>query len=81
MKTTVVGWRDHVIADPAILAGKPILRGSRISVELLLDLLAAGWTERQVLDSYPTVTPEGFRAALSFAADCVRERPIADAGL
>lgn len=74
-------WRDHVTADPAVLAGKPILRGSRVSVEHLLDLPAAGWTERQVLDSDPTVTPEGFRAALAFAADCVRERSNASAGL
>jgi len=74
-------WRDHVIADPAVLAGTPVLRGTRISVEFLLDLLAAGWTERQVLDGYPTVTPEGYRAALAYAADCVRERSIEDRGL
>jgi uncharacterized protein (DUF433 family) len=76
-----IDWRDHVTADPATLAGKPALRGTRISVEFLLGLFAAGWTERQVLDSYPAVTPEGLRAALAYAADCVRARSIADRGL
>jgi len=76
-----IDWRDHVAADPAVLAGKPALRGTRISVEFLLDLLAAGWTERQVLDGYPTVTPDGCRAALAYAADCVRERSITSRSL
>jgi len=76
-----IDWRDHVTADPAVLVGKPALRGTRMSVEFLLDLLAVGWTERQVLDSYPAVTPEGLRAALAYAADCVRARSVAGRGL
>jgi len=71
---TPIDWRVHIISDPAILVGKPVLRGTRISVEFLLDLLAAGWTELQVLDSYPMVTRDGLRAALAYAADCVRAR-------
>jgi uncharacterized protein (DUF433 family) len=76
-----IDWRDHVTVDPTVLVGKPVLRGTRISVELLLDLLAAGWSERQVLDSYPAVTRDGCRAALAYAADCVRARSIPDRGL
>jgi len=74
MKSAFVDWRDHVTADPTVLVGKPVLRGTRISVEFLLGLLAAGWTEREVLDSYPMVARDGLRAALAYAADCVRAR-------
>jgi uncharacterized protein (DUF433 family) len=75
---TPIDWRGHITSDRAILVGKPVLRGTRISVEFLLDLLAAGWTERQVLDGYPMVTRDGFRAALAYAADCVRARSNPD---
>ncbi len=61
-------WHDYVSKDPSVLTGKPVLRGTRISVAFLLQLLASGWTEQQVIDNYPAVTAEGIRAALAFAA-------------
>lgn len=51
-------WRDHITVDPQILVGKPVVKGTRISVEMVIDLLAAGWTEEQVLDSYPTLNAD-----------------------
>ena len=66
-------WRDHIVQDPAILAGKPSLRGTRISVDLILRLTAAGWTREEILDNYPTLTDEMVRAAYAFAADIVRD--------
>jgi uncharacterized protein (DUF433 family) len=56
---------DHIHSDPAILCGKPVVRGTRLSVEFLLELVALGWSERQILDSYPHLTPDGLRAALA----------------
>ena len=59
-------------SNPKIMVGKPVIRGTRITVELILDKLAAGETVEQILDDYPHLTREGIRAALEFAAKSVR---------
>ncbi|CAN5700611.1 hypothetical protein BH23CHL2_BH23CHL2_10000 [soil metagenome] len=46
-------WHERIHSNPKILSGKPVVRGTRLSVELLLGLLAAGWTDEQILESYP----------------------------
>ncbi len=69
-------WRRHVHADPHILWGKPVVKGTRLAVEFILGLFAAGWSERQVLDNYPTLTPEALRAVFAFAAECMREEAL-----
>lgn len=61
-----------VISDPKIMMGKPVLRGTRITVELILDKLAAGESVDQILSEHPRVTPEGVRAAIAFAAKALR---------
>jgi uncharacterized protein (DUF433 family) len=66
-------WRDHITSDPAVLAGKPVIKGTRISVELILGWLANGWTYEQVLESYPHITLEDILAALAFAEEMMRE--------
>ncbi len=68
-----MNWRDQIHSDPAVLVGKPVVRGTRISVELILELMAAGWTEDKILEGYPRLTREGIRAAVQFAADMVTE--------
>ena len=57
-----------IISDPEILNGKPIIKGTRISVALILQCLASGMTREDILRGYPTVTPDGIEAALDFAA-------------
>ena len=57
-----------IICDPEILNGKPIIKGTRISVALILQGLASGMTREDILRGYPTVTQEGIDAALDFAA-------------
>ncbi len=54
--------------DLSILVGKPVVKGTRLSVEFLLGLFAAGWTEEQFLENYPNLTPEALRAVCQFAA-------------
>ena len=54
--------------DPEILNGKPVVKGTRISVALILQCLASGMTKEEILEGYPTLTQEGFEAALDFAA-------------
>jgi uncharacterized protein (DUF433 family) len=66
-------WRDLIRSDPEILAGKPTVAGTRLSVEFLLGLFASGWTEAQVLESYPSLTRDAIRAVFAYAADSVQE--------
>ena len=66
-------WRERIVADPEILAGKPTVRGTRISVELILDRLASGWTTESLIQAHPHLTAEDVRAALAFAADLLGE--------
>jgi uncharacterized protein (DUF433 family) len=61
-------WRTYIHSDPSILVGKPVVKGTRLPVEFLLGLLASGWTEQQILENYPALTPEALRAALAFTA-------------
>lgn len=70
----VVDWTVHIHQDPTILVGKPVVRGTRLSVEFLLELFAVGWTEEDILKEYTHVSREALRAVLAFAAQCVRER-------
>ena len=61
-----------ITSDPKIMMGKPTLAGTRITVELILDKLAAGESLDQILSEHPRLTPEGIRAAIAFAADVLR---------
>lgn len=68
-----MNWKDHVVVDPMVLVGKPVIRGTRISVELLMDRLADGWSMEQILESYPRVTREDVLAAIAFVTEVFRE--------
>ena len=69
-------WREYIHSDAEVLLGKPVVKGTRLSVEFLLGLFAAGWTEKQVLDNYPTLTPQGLRAVFASATECMREEAL-----
>ncbi len=73
----MTNWRDHIHADPAILGGKPVIKGTRISVELVLEYLAEGAKEDDILVAYPHSTVEQVRAAISFAHDLLIEESAA----
>ncbi len=60
----------HISADPSIMGGKPVIRGTRISVELILDKVAAGESIDQIVSEYPSISPEQLRAALVYAGSC-----------
>jgi uncharacterized protein (DUF433 family) len=61
-----------ITSDPAIMMGKPVIAGTRITVELILEKLAAGETTTQILAAHPHLTQDGIRAALAFAAEALR---------
>jgi uncharacterized protein (DUF433 family) len=69
-------WAKRIATNPEILAGKPIVAGTRISVELILDCMASGWCVEKVIEAYPHITPEDVLAALAFAADVLRKKPF-----
>ena len=61
-----------IVSNPKVMMGKPVIRGTRITVELILEKLAAGQTEEQILLAHPHITREGIRAALAFAAQALQ---------
>ena len=67
---------EWIVARPDVLGGKPCVRGTRISVELLLELLASGATREDVLRAYPQVTEEGLNAALLYAMHSLRNEVV-----
>lgn len=71
-----MNWRDYIVSDPLILVGKPTLKGTRISVKLVLELLGAGWTQEEVLENYPTLTREMLQAAFAYAAEIVQDEAV-----
>ena len=72
-----MNWRDHVTVDPEVCHGQACLRGTRVMVSVVLDNLADGMSEDEILRSYPTLTREAVRAAIAYAADLSRERVVA----
>lgn len=71
-----VEWHDYIHSDQSVFSGKPVVRGTRLSVEFLLGLLAEGWTEQKVLENYPQISREALRAVFAFAAECMRDKLI-----
>lgn len=68
MKAKPADWQEQIELNPDVLTGKPVVKGTRIAVEFVVDLLAQGWTEEMILENYPTLTPEGIRACLQYAS-------------
>ena len=63
---------ELIVSDPKVMLGKPVIRGTRITVELILEKFAAGRTEDEILGAHPHITREGIRAALAFAAEALK---------
>jgi uncharacterized protein (DUF433 family) len=74
---------DLIISDPQVMLGKPVIAGTRITVELILEKLAAGESIEQILEAHPKLTRQKIQAALRFAAEALRADvvyPVAEAG-
>jgi uncharacterized protein (DUF433 family) len=69
-------WAEHIHIDPHVAFGKPTIRGTRISAELILELYAGGFTDDEVLENYPHLTREQIRAVFAYAAQCVSEKQV-----
>jgi uncharacterized protein (DUF433 family) len=73
-----MNWQQHISLNPEVMTGKPVIKGTRITVELLLERLGNGWTMEQLLESFPQLSPDSIRACLLYAADSVRNEIIHD---
>ena len=69
-------WREYIVADPQVMLGKPVVKGTRITVELILEKLAAGETVDDLLVAYPRLSREAVQAALAYAAETLRADTI-----
>ncbi|MFL6199162.1 MAG: DUF433 domain-containing protein [Thermoanaerobaculia bacterium] len=69
-------WRERIAVDPQVLVGKPVIRGTRIAVELVIDLLARGYTKEQILDQYDHITDADIQACLAYASETLRSERV-----
>jgi len=69
-------WRERIMVDPKILVGKPVIRGTRIAVELVVDLLARGYTQENILRQYDHITAEDVQACLAYASETLRSERV-----
>lgn len=68
--------QEHICIDPTVMLGKPIIRGTRITVELVLRRLAEGASVEELVDAYPHLSPDSIHAAIAFAADALAHEEL-----
>lgn len=68
-----MNWEDRIVSDNGIMFGKPCIKGTRLRVDFLLERLASGWTEKDLLDSHPNLTPEDLRAVFAYASESLKD--------
>lgn len=66
-------WKNFIVSDKEILLGKPTIKGTRISVEHIVGLLAQGWNEAQLLENYPRLTKESLQAVFLYIQECLND--------
>ena len=71
-----MNWQDRIVIDPAILVGKPVVKGTRLAVEFLVGLLAQGWTEKDILANYPGLAHDDILACLAYAEESLRSQKV-----
>ncbi len=69
-----MNWQDYISVDPAICHGRACIKGTRIMISVVLDNLAAGLSVKEIITSYPSLTPEAIQATMAYAAELARER-------
>lgn len=66
-------WRDYIVSDKEVLLGKPTIKGTRISVEHIVGLLAQGWTEHEILENFPRLTKASLQAVFLYIHECMHD--------
>ena len=68
-----MNWKDFIVSDKEVLAGKPIVINTRLSIEFILQRLADGWTEEMLLKNYSSLSHESLQAVFAYAHDCLKD--------
>jgi uncharacterized protein (DUF433 family) len=71
-----MSWQERIVIDPAILTGKPTIKGTRIAVEFVVDLLARGWTSAEILREYDHLTADDIQVCLAYASDMLQSERV-----
>jgi uncharacterized protein (DUF433 family) len=71
-----MNWQDHITVDPGVLVGKPVIKGTRIAVEFIVNLLSQGWTETEILENYPGLTHDNILACLKYAGEILQAEKV-----
>ena len=71
-----MNWHERIAVDPQVLVGKPVIRGTRLAVQFIVELLANGWSEQQIPESYPGITHDDISACLHYAADILKSERV-----
>lgn len=69
-------WTERIVIDPDVLVGKPVIKGTRLAVEFIIELLAQGWSQEEILRNYPGLTKEDILACLGYASDMLRSEKV-----
>jgi uncharacterized protein (DUF433 family) len=76
-----MNWRDRITLDTAVLAGKPVIRGSRLAVDFIVGLMGQGWTEADILRNYPGLTHDDIAACLQYASEILQSEKLYPAAI
>ena len=71
-----MSWQDRIVIDPAILTGKPTIKGTRIAVEFVVDLLGRGWKSDDILREYDHLTSDDIQACLAYASEVLQSERV-----
>jgi len=68
-----VKWQDYITSDEEVLLGKPTIKGTRISVEHIIGLMAQGWDENEILENFPRLNKNSLQAIFSYVQECLQD--------
>jgi uncharacterized protein (DUF433 family) len=69
----IMNWRQYIQSDEGVLVGKPVVKGTRLSVEHIINLLASGWTEEQILENYPRLNKQSLQAVFAYIQEIIKD--------
>jgi uncharacterized protein (DUF433 family) len=68
-----MNWSEYIVSDKEVLLGKPVIKGTRISIDHIISLFAQGWSEEKVLANYPRLTKESLKAVFAYIHECLQD--------
>ncbi|MEX1254028.1 MAG: DUF433 domain-containing protein [Dehalococcoidia bacterium] len=71
-----MGWEERIELNTEVLQGKPVVKGTRLAVEFIIDLLAQGWSEEAIVENYPGLTHEDIKACLTYASAALHDERV-----